>query len=161
MDVNIRFPCGKYITVKIEKDDTIITLKEKLCLTNNLFTKDKFNIYLPGQEQPLYDECYLLSLPNTPFLQFIPDTLDVSKLTYDIYSCERHNVTPIPSYDSSTIEEVVQNNSASSSLRIYTSSNITPAANVLSSSPEKPCVPPVPKAALKSNKYNQSSCDIM
>ena len=75
MDINIRLPCNTYITVKVDKNDTILLLKEKLCLTNILFIKEHFHLYLQGQEQPLHDELSLLSLPDTPFLQKIPDTL--------------------------------------------------------------------------------------
>jgi hypothetical protein len=159
--MNIRLPCSRYITVKVDKNDTILLLKENICLTNILFVKEHFHLYLPGQEQPLHDELSLLSLPDVPFLQMIPDTLDISKITYDAYSCERHNVTPSPSFYS-TIEDLVNtfsntntNTTTNKTIRVYTSSNIQQSTTSIDDSPTKPNVPSVPKAIMgaKSFKY--------
>ena len=157
MDINIRLPSGQYITVKVEKTDTILILKEKICLTNILFIKDNFHLYLPGQEQSLNDEVALLSLPDVQFLQMIPDTLDASKLTYDAYSCERHNVTPIPSCNSPEIDNNITNFSDdisfNRSIRIYTSSTIHESITNILTSPIKPNVPSVPKAVMRKKSF--------
>ena len=163
MNIDIRLPCSQYITVKVDIDDNIIMLKEKIGLKNISFIKEHFTLHLPGQEQPLSDDLPLASLSNVSFLQLIPDTLDISKIMYDLYSYERHNVTPVSSC--SSIEEIVRSNSLSS-LRIYTSSGIANTTNCLPSSPEKPIIPPVPKAAMrkKSIKHvndDEDSCVIV
>ena len=153
--MNIRLPCSRHITVKVDKNDTILLLKEKICLTNVLFVKEHFHLYLPGQEHPLHDELSLLSLPDVPFLQMIPDTLDVSKITYDAYSCERHNVTPTLSFHS-TIEDLVSTFSdthPTKSIRVYTSSNIQQSTTNIDKSPIKPNVPSVPKAVMRTKSF--------
>ena len=153
--MNIRLPCNTYITVNIDINNTILQLKEQICLTNILFVKEHFYLYLPGQEQPLNDECTLLSLPDVPFLQMIPDTIDISKITYDAYSCEQRNVIPNPSFHS-TIEDIVNtfsNTTSTKSMRVYTSSTIQQSTTSIHDSPTKPNVPSVPKAVMGTKSY--------
>ncbi len=159
MNINIRLPCGQRIAVKIDTNDTILLLKEKICLTNILFIKEHFHLYFPGQEQPLHDEIYLLSLPETPFLQMIPDTLDVSKVTYDVYSCSQRNVTPVCNSTVDDLIDTFSNIPPNKSIRIYTSSTMPQSTTHMHSSPIRPNVPSVPKAVMgtKSFQYNYNS----
>ena len=81
MKIIIRLPCEQEITVEIENNDTILALKEQICLKEQLI-KERFTLHVPGQDQPLANHI-LLSSFSAPFLQLIHDTLDKSKITFD------------------------------------------------------------------------------
>lgn len=141
MKISIRLPCEQEITVEIEDTHTILTLKEQICLKEQLI-KERFTLHIPGQEQPLADHT-LLSSFSAPFLQLIHDTLDKSKIMgMSLYPNSKTDHTS--SYlldDSLTIEQLVQ--------------KPTPTINLYASSlsPVRPIVPSVPKASFRKQPH--------
>jgi hypothetical protein len=78
MKISIRLPCEQDITVEIEDTHTILTLKEQICLKEQLI-KERFTLHVPGDGELLADSILLSSI-SAPFLQLIHDTLDKSKI---------------------------------------------------------------------------------
>jgi hypothetical protein len=135
MKIIIRLPCEQEITVEIENNDTILALKEQICLKERLIN-ERFTLHVPGQEQPLANHI-LLSSFSAPFLQLIHDTLDKSKIMDMILPNKTDHVNHYLLDDSLTIEQLVQ--------------KPTPTINLYASSlsPVKPNVPSVPKASYR------------
>jgi hypothetical protein len=92
----IRLPCQKEITVEIADTDTILILKEKICLQDHTI-KERFTLH--DQEHTLADSTHLSSLSTLLYL--IYDTSDVQKPipTISIYpssTSPRPIVPPVP-----------------------------------------------------------------
>lgn len=136
MKISIRLPCEQEITVEMENTHTILTLKEHICLKEQLI-KERFTLHLPGNGQPLADSIPLSSI-SVPFLQLIHDTLDISKIMgVTLPNSKTDHTSSYLLDDSLTIEQLVR--------------KPTPTINMYASSlsPVKPNVPSVPKASYR------------
>jgi len=141
MKISIRLPCEQDITVEIEDTHTILTLKEQICLKEQLI-KERFTLHLPGDGQLLADHI-ILSTISAPFLQLIHDTLDKSKIIGMTLSNTTNHANHYLLDDSLTIEQLVQ--------------KPTPTINLYASSlsPVKPNVPSVPKGSFRKQPHQR------